>query len=105
MSDIIVISIFRQLAKNPIHNEGADHYITIFFHHLRYIMVQYSLSKPPSAVTPDWIFWSQIDFQRSLASDEVSSVVFVTYKKEISVIYKPTPITDKGGLAGIMCVC
>ena len=53
-------------------------------------MVQYSLSKPPSAVTADWIFWSRLDFQRNLASDEVSSVIFVTYKKEISVIYKPT---------------
>ena len=58
-------------------------------------MVRYTVFKPPSAVTPEWIFWSRLDFQRSLASDEVSSVIFITHKKEISMIYKPTPVTDK----------
>jgi hypothetical protein len=58
-------------------------------------MVRYTVSKPPSAVNPEWIFWSRNDFQRYLASDEASSVVFVTSKKEIAVIYMPTPVIDK----------
>jgi hypothetical protein len=58
-------------------------------------MVRYTVSKPPSAVNPAWIFWSQSDFKRGLASDEVSSVIFITRKKEVSVIYKPTPVTNK----------
>ena len=65
-------------------------------------MVRYTVSKPPSAVTPEWIFWSRLDFQRSLASDEVSSVIFITHKKEISMIYKPTPVTDKDELVCII---
>ena len=65
-------------------------------------MVRYTVSKPPSAVTPEWIFWSQLDFQRSLASEEVASVIFITHKKEISMIYKPTPVTDKDELVCII---
>ena len=65
-------------------------------------MVRYTVSKPPSAVTPEWIFWSRLDFRRSLASDEVSSVVFITHKKEISMIYKPTLIIDKDELVCII---
>ena len=34
--------------------------------------------------------------------DKVSSVIFVTHKKEISVIYKPTPVTDKDELVCII---
>ena len=62
-------------------------------------MVRYTVSKPPSAVNPEWIFWSKNDFQRNLASDEASSVVSVTHKKEISVVYMPTPVIDKDELA------
>ena len=58
-------------------------------------MVRYTVSKPPSVVNPEWIFWSKNDFQRYLASDEASSIVFVTSKKEIAVIYMPTPVIDK----------
>ncbi len=62
-------------------------------------MVRYTVSKPPSAVNPEWIFWSKNDFQRNLASDEASSVISVTHKKEISVVYMPTPVIDKDELA------
>ena len=58
-------------------------------------MVRYTVSKPPSAVNPEWIFWSKNDYQRYLASDEASSVLFVTSKKEIALIYMPTPVIDK----------
>jgi hypothetical protein len=53
-------------------------------------------------VNPEWIFWSKNDFQRNLAPDETSSVVFVTRKKEISVVYMPTPVIDKDELACII---
>ena len=65
-------------------------------------MVQYTISMPPSLVTPEWIFWSRLEFQRSLTPDEVSSIIFITHKKEISVIYKPTPVTDKDELVCII---
>ena len=65
-------------------------------------MVRYTVSKPPSVVNPEWIFWSKNDFQRNLAPDETSSVVFVTRKKEISVVYMPTPVIDKDELACII---
>ena len=65
-------------------------------------MVRYTVSNPPPAVTPEWSFWSRLDFQRSLASDEVSSIIFITHKKEISMIYKPTPVTDKDELVCII---
>ena len=58
-------------------------------------MVRYTVSKTPSSINPEWIFWSKNEFQRYLASDEASSIVFVTSKKEIAVIYMPTPVIDK----------
>jgi hypothetical protein len=60
-------------------------------------MVQYTVSKPPSVVNPKWIFWSRSNLKQGLATDEVSSIVFITHKKEASVIYMPTPVTNKGG--------
>ena len=65
-------------------------------------MVRYTISKPSSTINPEWIFWSQSDFKRNLAPDETSSVVFVTRKKEISVVYMPTPVIDKDELACII---
>ena len=59
-------------------------------------MVRYTASKPPSTVNPDWIFWSKSDFKLGLAPDDVSSIIFITRKKEVSVIYKPTPVTNEG---------
>jgi hypothetical protein len=58
-------------------------------------MVRYTASKPPSVVNPEWIFWSKSDFKRGLAPDDVSSVIFITRKKEVSVIYKPTPVINE----------
>jgi len=46
-------------------------------------------------IDPEWIFWSMSDFKRGLASDKVSSIVFITRKKEVSIIYKPTPVTNE----------
>ena len=58
-------------------------------------MVRYTASKPQSVVNPEWIFWSKSDFKLGLAPDDVSSIVFITRKKEISVIYKPTPVINE----------
>ncbi len=58
-------------------------------------MVRYTTSKPPSVVNPEWIFWSKSDFKQGLAPDDVSSVIFITRKKEVSVIYKPTPVINE----------
>jgi hypothetical protein len=57
-------------------------------------MVRYTVLKPPSAINPKWIFWSKNEFG-SLAPKQVSSILFITRKKEICVIYKPTPILDE----------
>ena len=58
-------------------------------------MVRYTLSKPPSVVNPEWVFWSKNDFKLGLAPDNVSSIIFITRKKEVSVIYKPTPVINE----------
>ncbi len=65
-------------------------------------MVRYTISKPSSTINPECIFWSQNNFKRNLAPDETSSVVFVTRKKEISVVYMPTPVINKDELACII---
>jgi hypothetical protein len=57
-------------------------------------MVRYTVSKPPSSINPEWIFWSKNEFG-SLAPEQVSSILFITRKKKICVIYKPTPILNK----------
>ena len=59
-------------------------------------MVQYyTASNPQSVVDPLWIFWSQNEFAHGLAPEQVSSLLFITHKKEICVIYKPTPFFNK----------
>ncbi len=58
-------------------------------------MVRYTVSKPPSAINPGWIFWSKNKFEQGLAPEQVSSILFITRKKEICVIYKPTPILNE----------
>ena len=54
-------------------------------------MVKYTASKIPSVIDPEWIFWSKNEFRQGLAPKQVSSLLFITRKKEICVIYKPTP--------------
>jgi hypothetical protein len=57
-------------------------------------MVLYTVSKNPSVVNPEWIFWSKNEFGQGIAPEQVSSLLFITRKKEICVIYKPTPISN-----------
>ena len=55
-------------------------------------MVRYTASNPHSVVDPTWIFWSRNELGQGLAPEQVSSLLFITRKNEICVIYKPTPI-------------
>ena len=66
-------------------------------------MRSYSLSKPPSTIDPNWIFWSSADFENlSPDSNEIAALLYVTRKKEICLLYKPTPIKVDGVFLGIM---
>ncbi len=59
-------------------------------------MVLYTVSKPPSVINPEWIFWSKNEFGQGIAPEQISSLLFVTRKKEICVLYKPTPSSMTG---------
>ena len=53
---------------------------------------------------PDWIYWTQSHFT-SIAPDsqQISSLLFITRKKEIEILFKPTPVvTSEGKLEGII---
>ncbi len=45
-------------------------------------------------VNPEWIFWSKNEFGQGIAPEQVSSLLFITRKKEICVIYKPTLVSN-----------
>ena len=53
--------------------------------HLR--MVCHTASKPTSVVNPEWIFWSKNDYGQSIAPKQVSSLLFITRKKEIFPVF------------------
>jgi hypothetical protein len=58
-------------------------------------MRNYIYSKPPSAVDPGWLYWTTPEFKKmNPDSDQVAAFLFVTRKKEIGVLYKPTPVLD-----------
>ena len=66
-------------------------------------MVRYTASKPPSVINSKWIFWSKNDYGQSIAPEQVSSLLFITRKKEICVIYKPAPVfKDRNKLTAII---
>jgi hypothetical protein len=59
-------------------------------------MRNYINSKPPLAVNPGWLYWSTPEFKKTNPdSDQVAAFLFVSRKKEIGVLYKPTPVLDK----------
>ena len=58
-------------------------------------MRNYINSKPPSAVDPGWLYWTTPEFKKNNPdSDQVATLLFVMRKKEIGILYKPTPILD-----------
>ncbi len=66
-------------------------------------MLLYSTSNPPPEINPDWTFWSTSELGRGISPDQISSLLFITRKKEICLIYKPTPVyNDKNELISII---
>jgi hypothetical protein len=67
-------------------------------------MKLYTNSKPLSKVNHDWIYWSRPDFKTTKPdSKQIAALLFITRKKEIEIIYRPTPVIDDGGnLLGII---
>jgi hypothetical protein len=65
-------------------------------------MRSYASSKPPSTVDPGWLYWSSSDFEKiSPDSNKIAALLFITRKKEICLLYKPTPINIEGKFAGL----
>jgi hypothetical protein len=47
------------------------------------------------AVDPGWLYWTTPEFKKiNPDSDQVAALLFVTRKKEIGILYKPTPVLD-----------
>ncbi len=68
-------------------------------------MRNYINLKPPLAVNPGWLCWTTPEFKKTNPdSDQVAAFLFVLRKKEIGVLYKPTPVldADKNKLLGII---
>jgi hypothetical protein len=57
------------------------------------------------AVDSGWLYWTTPKFKKiNPYSDQVAVLLFVTRKKEIWILYKPTPVldADKEKLLGII---
>jgi hypothetical protein len=64
-------------------------------------MRSYTSSKPPSLVNPGWIYWSAKDLENP-NSNQIAAFLFVTRKKEVCLLYKPTPIINDGKFVGFI---
>jgi hypothetical protein len=56
-------------------------------------------------VDPGWLYWPMPEFKKTYPDlDQVAAFLFVSRKKEIGVLYKPTLIldADKNKLLGII---
>jgi hypothetical protein len=67
-------------------------------------MRSYLVSKPPSKIDPVWLNWTAEDFKRlDPESNQIAALVYITQRKNVCAIYKPTPIkNDDGTLSGII---
>jgi hypothetical protein len=67
-------------------------------------MQDYLTSKPPSQFDSSWFNWSLGDFIKiDPESNKIAALLYITCKREIGIIYKPTPIVKKDGtLEGII---
>jgi len=46
-------------------------------------------------VDPGWLYWTTPDFKKiNPDSDQVAALLYVMRKKEIGILYKPTPVLD-----------
>ena len=67
-------------------------------------MKSQSLSKLLSFVDPEWIYWSTSNFAKNDPdSNQIVALLYLMRKKEISILFKPTPILNhEGKLLGIL---
>jgi hypothetical protein len=67
-------------------------------------MWSYIHSKSPLTVNPEWIYWLTVEFAHiDPDSDQIAALLFIMRKKEIGIIYRPTPVKDnEGKLIGII---
>jgi hypothetical protein len=59
-------------------------------------------------INPNWITWSLSNFANlDPHSKSVAALIYVTRKRDIGVIFKPTPVKDQGsklkGIIGNIC--
>jgi hypothetical protein len=55
----------------------------------------YLTLKPPFKIDPNWITWSLNNFANlDPHSESVAALIYVTPKRDIGVIFKPTPVKD-----------
>jgi hypothetical protein len=67
-------------------------------------MKNYINYKPPLIVKQGWGFWSNPNFKAiSPDSEQIAALLFINNKKEIRIIYRPTPVVSTDGkLLGII---
>jgi hypothetical protein len=59
-------------------------------------MVLYTASKPPSAVNPEWIFWSKNDLGQSITPKQVSSLVLSPGRRRFACSISLPPSSTTG---------
>jgi hypothetical protein len=61
-------------------------------------MRKYINYKPPSIVDQGWVLWSTLNFKTfSPDSEQIATLLFINKKKEIGIIYRPTPVVNTDG--------
>ena len=72
--------------------------------HLRREMWSYISFKPLLIVDPKWIYWSRGNFAGiDPHVDQIAALLFLTRKKQVALLFKPTPIlNNEGKLLGIL---
>jgi hypothetical protein len=67
-------------------------------------MRSYLSSKPPSQLDPSWFTWTLENFINiDPEFNKTAALLYFTWKREIGIIYKPTPV--KGPLTGSLVTC
>ncbi len=55
-------------------------------------------SKPPLVVDSKWIHWLNADYKGIDPDSNINAaLIFITRRKEIEIVYKPTPVVDDAG--------
>ncbi len=65
----------------------------------------YSKSKPASTFKSNWLAWTDNNFA-NMDDNQVAALIFVTRRKDIGIIFKPTPIkSEDGTFIGLLAIC